>query len=122
MTQDKTTLTHPLMREDPQDDADPAKDALIEYFLSTLNGALAADRAAMSALLAHRVPCNEDMQNHPTIQVVVEGDGDTPGEATLGVLGLINGLVGIRPDGWGYITLVCDDETDEPIKFVRTRR
>lgn len=111
------TLTHPLMREDPQDDADLAKDALIEFFLATLNGALAADREAMSALLSHRVPCNEDMQKHPTIQVLVED-----GEATLGVLGLINGLVGIRPDDWGYITLICDDETDEPIKFVRTRQ
>lgn len=85
-----------------------------EVFLSivaTLNRALKTDRNAIEAIFddAHRVPCNHALAEDPTIQVRDEGEGETP-RYTLGVLGLLNGLIGVQADGWGYIARVYNDD------------
>jgi hypothetical protein len=72
-------------------------------------------RADISNLIEIRIPVNKTTRQHPTLQVV---DG-----MFLGTLGLINGLVGVIPDGprkdWGYIAADFDDE-NKLVKFLRT--
>lgn len=71
--------------------------------IETLNGMVAADPGALLALLETRVPCNDAMRDHPTVQV----GRDDNGQAVVGMLGILNGLVGTIPDGpregWGFI-------------------
>lgn len=73
--------------------------------VAVLNSALEADRAAVSKLFAYRVECNAALRDHPTIQV---GGGDKYSD--VGVMGVINGLFGILPDGWGLIEAVWNTE------------
>jgi hypothetical protein len=64
--------------------------SILEKIVDLLNEALVRDPEAMTALVKSRVPCNESLANHPTIQVAVE-----PGESieySLGLVGLLNGL------------------------------
>lgn len=68
-----------------------------------LNEALRLDPDAIDALFRHRVPCNESLAAHPSIQVTTE--------PTVGLLGLLNGLFGIQPatdlhPGFGPISAV----------------
>lgn len=50
------------------------------------------------------------MRDHPSLQV------GEPGRhfAELGVLGLINGIIGVKPNGWGYVaaSFALGDEPD----------
>jgi hypothetical protein len=68
--------------------------------IKILNEALESDREAITKLFTSRVECNEDLANHPTIQV---GDYHGNGKHMVGILGLLNGLFGIRADGRGYL-------------------
>jgi hypothetical protein len=72
-----------------------------------LNTLIAADGEAMHALVEYRAPCNQTMTNHPTAQVsspvVSEG-------SCLGLLGVLNGLVGVDAGSWGYIASNYDDD------------
>ena len=79
---------------------------LAHQVVNFLNECFKADPEAIKALFAHRVPVNEAMADHPTVQVSA---GDPP---TMSVLGLLNGFVGIIPstDSIGY---VCGDYDDE---------
>lgn len=61
----------------------------INVVVTTLNEALLADYGAISQLFSHRFLCNEDLADHPTIQVAENDSGET----TVGSLGLINGIV-----------------------------
>ena len=69
--------------------------------IKTLNEALKLDKSAVVELLETRVPCNEDLANHPTIQVTHENK--------VGLLDILNGIVGVKSNGWGYITAVFKD-------------
>ena len=69
-----------------------------------LNELVGIDRIAIGALIDHRVVCNEQLGEHPTVQV---GGADTT--YLVGMLGIFNGLFGIRDDGYGYITAIFDD-------------
>ena len=71
--------------------------------VEVLNRAVASDLDAIANLLKVRVYCNEALANDPTIQVLVQED-----QRTLGTLGLINGLFGIREDGWGHLCAIHD--------------
>jgi len=74
------------------------RDAVAREAVAVLNRALAADPVAMNTLFAYRVNCNQQLSDDPTIQVASAN--------TVSVLGLINGLLGIRPNGYGYVTAV----------------
>ncbi len=76
-----------------------------------LNRALREDPAAVRALFRHRVTCNADLANDPTIQVrAYEHHGD-PRPPSVSVLGLINGLFGVdKADGGGWIAAEVDDD------------
>lgn len=61
-----------------------------------------AVRADVALLLANRIPCAPETVAHPTIQT-----GERDGVPTVGMLGILNGLCGVRAEaprkGWGYI-------------------
>lgn len=79
------------------------EEQMMETILGTLNEALDLDRAAISALLLHRQPCNQALTDHPTIQTT---------EEDVGALGLINGIVE-RLTG-KRIAMVVDDDPQPP--------
>src|SRR4051812_38310917 len=76
-----------------------------------MNELLVIDPKAITALIETRVPCNEDLATHPTVQVASISklmEGSTP-EYSVGLLGILNGLCGARKDGYGFITCEFDD-------------
>lgn len=77
---------------------------IIEY----LNSLLEVDRSAIAALVANHVPCNQALADHPTVQVGAQGGGHH-----VGLLGILNGLCGIRLDGFGYIGACFDEDPDD---------
>lgn len=86
-------------------------DETIEF----LNELLKYDKPAIARLLQKRTSCNEDLSNHPTVQV-----GGRDGTYVVGVLGILNGLFGINKNGWGEIIAVYDLETEDLVRFERT--
>lgn len=63
---------------------------------------LVLDYECLNALVSHRVMCNEGVANHATIQVQqYKGDEYTK----VGLLGILNGIFGIREDGMGAICM-----------------
>jgi len=89
--------------------------ALADYIITFLNELVDADPVAMTQLIETRVPCDETLVEHPTVQVLVEGD-----KHSVGMLGILNGIIGARPeDGWGYVAAEFDDD-GRLVKFLRT--
>lgn len=76
----------------------------VDDAIALLNEAVALDRPAMAALLANRVPCNDALADHPTIQVQAQHGG-----YHVGLLGIINGLFGVDDEGKGPICYVFAD-------------
>lgn len=66
-----------------------------------LNEAILSDSKAVGMLIAARVPCNDRLADHSTIQV-----GLIDGKYRVGLLGMLNGMFGIDEDGYGPITAV----------------
>jgi hypothetical protein len=62
--------------------------------IEVLNDALERDPIAITQLVNLRVDCNSQLVSHPTIQSSVYH-----GTSKVGVLGLINGIVGNSPSG-----------------------
>jgi hypothetical protein len=87
------------------DRTEETKQKLAAEIVDYLNEILRVDPQAITALIDNRIACNQELSDHPTLQV-----SGTVGSPTVGLLGIINGLVGVRADGWGYITAVYDDE------------
>lgn len=94
------------------------REALADQFILVLNELVGVDRKALETLIEFRVPCDEFLADHPTVQVSVSGEGEAK-SCQVGLLGILNGLVGVQEDGWGYITAVFDDG-HRLEKFVRT--
>lgn len=78
----------------------------IDSAVELLNKALELDRRAISSLIQYRVPCNQAMADHPSIQV-----GSIPPSETVvvGLLGIINGIFGADEKGCGFIGMMDDD-------------
>lgn len=88
----------------------------LDETIELLNELIRIDANAMAALIANRVPCNEQMANHPTVQCRAQHGG-----FHVGMLGILNGLFGVIDySGWGPITFVFDDGGDL-VGFERTR-
>lgn len=77
----------------------------IDDVIKYLNELVYLDRKAIETLSDFRVDCNEKIANHPTVQVVQKDN-----KFSVGLIGLLNGLFGIREDGWGEITAVYIDD------------
>lgn len=69
-----------------------------------LNELLKLDRPAVAALIANRVPCNEELANHPSVQVAAQHGG-----YHVGMLGVLNGLCGAGADRYGLIEAVFEE-------------
>ena len=83
-----------------------------------LNELLNYDREAIQELVNIRVNCNDALANHPTVQVM----GSIPKKDNkVGLLGILNGYLGIYDDGyrknWGALSAVFDDESGELLEF-----
>ena len=91
------------------------KPELADLLIERLNEILKHDPNAVAALIETRVPCSQAMTDHPTVQV--HADGTNP--PRLGVLGLINGIVGAQRNGLGFICAVYDDD-GKLLRFSRT--
>lgn len=89
----------------------------LEAVITRLNEALAADRAAVEALLRHRVVCNAALAQHEAIPVVNEGSQDRP-VYVLGMMGLLNGVFGCNADGVGYIAAEIDEFSHHIVRFI----
>ena len=68
-------------------------------------------RANILGLVNLRAQCSEDAADHPSLQVYSVNDLHY-----LGLLGVLNGIVGARPDGGGYIALA--EYSDGTCRFV----
>ncbi len=88
-------------------------EALADLLIQRLNEIAKVDPTAMAALIKTRVPCNEAMRNHPTVQVARQvGTSDDAFE--IGFLGMLNGIIGVIENGprkgWGHIVVVMDHD------------
>lgn len=96
--------------------------------IAFLNSLVAIDQYAMAELLCIRVPCNETMAKHPTVQVAAGGEKSmltyiAPGTWRVGMLGVLNGYCGTIDEGneragWGPISAVYD--RGRLLRFERT--
>lgn len=63
----------------------------IEKVLECLNSAFHADPAAIHALIVNRVPCNQEIAEHPMIAVQV--NPVVPLTYSVGLIGILNGVL-----------------------------
>ncbi len=88
----------------------------IEDALDVLNRMLDTDIAATGELVAARVPCSIGLALDATIQVGIH----TLEEATVGMLGVINGFFGVDEGGNGAIVaeyeVICSDDHDHTLE------
>lgn len=75
----------------------------ITEVVALLNELVALDPDAMHALVESRVPCNDALADHPTVQVSSRVDGDGSGYE-FGILGALNGLFGTDGISYGAIS------------------
>jgi hypothetical protein len=94
------------------------EDVSIDDAIEYLNELLALDARAMATVIGSRAPCNDALRDHPTALVLATGPAGS--NARVGMLGLLNGLFGVRDDGLGEISAVFDK--DKLVRFERTRR
>lgn len=85
------------------------KDSIsLDETIAFLNSLLPVNEPALRNLVEHRVACDSNLADHPTIQVQ-----DRPGPGNLlcvGFLGVLNGLFGADEEGWGAITAYFEDD------------
>ena len=88
-------------------------DSNVRHALRILNEALDRDAVSITHLVNTRIPCDERLSKHGTIQTRVLN-----GPHMVGVLGVINGILGYKQGGIG-----AEGEVDGRTgKFVRIRR
>lgn len=105
------------------------QEQLADLVIDRLNEIAKHDPEAIAKLIGQRVPCNDELADHPTVQVHQE-----LGMTRVGMLGILNGIVGAIDKegdlkGYGYIAAVYDDNgtflrfrrTDDPeVKFPKS--
>jgi hypothetical protein len=77
----------------------------IDETIALLNELLSADPEAIRDLLNARVVCNDDVANHPTVQVLCQKN-----LCSVSFLGILNGLFGTHEDGFGPICAVMEKD------------
>jgi hypothetical protein len=94
---------------------------LADELIVRLNGLIAAPvvNDALTRLIETRIDVGDTLDAHPTIQVSSSG--------LLGFQGMLNGIVGAMPGccyrqrGFGFITVIMNDERTQIIRFERTK-
>lgn len=69
-----------------------------------LNEIREADPDALQRLVGTYVRCNDRLMYHSTTQVDASS-----GKPMVGLLGIINGLIGVDESQWGYVAAIFDD-------------
>ena len=95
-------------------------DAVVDYAVAVLNEAAVADPQAVGELVEHRVFCNGGLAGHPTIQVGTVGPPRQE-QAVIGMVGLVNGILGVVPGSTRGFVAYKTDATGRVV-FVRTDR
>ena len=70
----------------------PPNADLLSIALRVLNKAYTADPAAIHSIVNLRVPCNQILADHPTIQVGVNQFGSNE-SFDVGLVGILNGII-----------------------------
>jgi hypothetical protein len=70
----------------------------------TLNRLLAKDPSALTELCSYRVPCSAQLADDSGVQVLEDEMG-----TLVGMLGIINALLGSKPDGTGKLAAVQEN-------------
>jgi hypothetical protein len=78
----------------------------VDDALAVLQQIFEMDPEAIAKMLAVRVPCNERLAGHSTVQV----SEDAPGQFTVGVMGLLNGIFGVRTNMAGYLAYILEQD------------
>jgi hypothetical protein len=86
----------------------------IDDVIHILNDMVRLDPEAAHQLVETRYLCNNDLADHPTIQVM-----GNEGKPVVGFLGVLNGIFGADDRGIGYIRAVFDDDTGKLTGFYR---
>ena len=81
--------------------ATPDED-LARKICNFMNELLELDSKAVLDLCNNRVPCNQDVADHGTVQVIVSKTN----KYKVGLIGILNGICGIYKDGWGPICVL----------------
>ena len=95
---------------------------LADVIIDRLNALIRDSEIAndLAKLIEARVHCSLKASEHPSLQVLQIKEGEPP---LLGFLGVLNGLVGVVPEGvrqgWGYIGADFDDYGNL-LRFKRT--
>lgn len=74
-----------------------------KHVVDVLNRVHSLDSTVLAKLISYRVECNAGLSDDPTVQV-----GLTDAGYEVGLLGIINGLVGVDQDGSGFISAAFD--------------
>lgn len=97
----------------------PVDRQLADKVVAFLNELLAIDPDAVTAMCKTRFTCNRAFADHPTVQVHAETRDVGP--YSVGLLGILNGLVGAYDDGerkaWGAIAATYDDGNPAGVPF-----
>lgn len=80
------------------------------HAIAVLNRVHHNDPTVLSSLIELRVPCNDAVQNDPTVQVGRGPNDDEDGPYKVGLVGIINGIFGTMPNGWGWIAYHLRDD------------
>lgn len=89
---------------------------LANEFIRVLNEAVELDKAALHKLIEFRVRCSKALADHPMIQVRTTQESNNTGAAMLvdvhrvGLLGILNGILGVDEFEQAYLAGNYDDE------------
>lgn len=103
-----------VIRINYKDRTEEEKVALAQSLCNFLNELVQVDADVIHSLMETRICCNDKMAEHPTVQVSSQKDSKI---YSVGLLGILNGFVGVDADQWGYIAALYDDETGKLTGF-----
>lgn len=102
------------------------EETIADRIVLLLNELLEMDYEATVALVfGPHVPCNQAVADHPSVQVRDLPEEHHKGERKWGVrvMGLLNGIAGHYPDGWGRVSgqfdVVCENSEHKPTEQQR---
>ena len=82
-------------------------EGVVEY----LNDILETDADSLKKLIEFRVDCNDDLMAHENVLVLCDHDSKgNPVNPRVGLLGVLNGMLGLRESGMGQIAAEFDED------------
>ena len=104
-----------MARIDPEKVKQMHFKAQLEHTILVLNQINELDCTVLPDLIGYRTSCNQALAEHPTVQVGLWHENQPFGEANgyeVGLLGILNGLFGVKEDGYGYIAARFSDDLE----------